>query len=65
MLRAATDPAATGGQFYGPGGRFEQIGPPVPVRAAARALDVDAQRRLWAIAEEFTGVTYSLPGGPA
>ncbi|WP_046317320.1 oxidoreductase [Mycobacterium sp. UM_Kg1] len=65
ILRAATDPAATGGRFYGPGGRFEQIGPPVPVRAAGRALDVDAQRRLWAIAEELTGVTYSLPGGPA
>ncbi|QZA07715.1 SDR family NAD(P)-dependent oxidoreductase [Mycolicibacter heraklionensis] len=65
MLRAATDPAATGGQFYGPGGRFEQIGPPVLVRAAGRACDPDAQRRLWTVAEELTGVTYSLTRDPA
>ncbi|WP_409427715.1 oxidoreductase [Mycobacterium sp. SMC-11] len=65
MLRAATDPAATGGEFYGPGGRFEQIGPPVLVRAAGRAGDTEAQQRLWAIAEALTGVTYSLTRDPA
>ncbi|MCV7382279.1 SDR family NAD(P)-dependent oxidoreductase [Mycolicibacter longobardus] len=65
MLRAATDPAAVGGQFYGPGGRFEQIGPPVLVRAAGRAQDVDAQQRLWKIAEELTGVTYVLTREPS
>ena len=58
ILRAATDPAATGGQFYGPGGRFEQIGPPVLVRAAGRACAVEAQQRLWKIAEDLTGVSY-------
>lgn len=58
MLRAATDPDAAGGQFYGPGGRFEQIGPPVLVGAAGRAQDVEAQQRLWKIAEDLTGVTY-------
>ncbi|OBK87326.1 oxidoreductase [Mycolicibacter sinensis] len=63
MLRAATDPTAAGGQFYGPGGRFEQIGPPVLVRAAGRAHDVDAQQRLWKIAEDLTGVTYALTRG--
>lgn len=65
ILRAATDPAAAGGQFYGPGGRFEQIGPPVLVRAAGRAHDVDAQRRLWTIAEELTGVSYPMSVGPS
>lgn len=60
MLRAATDPAAVGGQFYGPGGRFEQIGLPVLVRAAGRAHDVQAQQRLWKIAEDLTGVSYPL-----
>lgn len=65
MLRAATDPAAAGGQFYGPGGRFEQIGPPVLVRAAGRAGDVEVQRRLWRIAEELTGVTYALAPDPS
>lgn len=65
MLRAATDPSATGGQFYGPGGRFEQIGPPVLVRAAGRAYDVEVQQRLWKVAEELTGITYPLPRDPA
>lgn len=65
MLRAATDPAATGGQFYGPGGRFEQIGSPVLVRAAGRAQDVEAQQRLWRIAEDLTGVTYRLTPAPS
>jgi len=65
MLRAATDPAATGGQFYGPGGRFEQIGPPVLVRAPRRAHDAEAQQRLWTIAEELTGVTYPLTREPS
>ncbi|MEB3069153.1 oxidoreductase [[Mycobacterium] vasticus] len=60
MLRAATDPVATGGQFYGPGGRFEQIGSPVLVRAAGRAQDVDAQQRLFKIAEDLTGVSYPV-----
>jgi len=60
MLRAATDAAATGGQFYGPGGRFEQVGPPVLVRAAGRAHDIDVQQRLWRVAEDLTGVTYPL-----
>ncbi|GFG87206.1 oxidoreductase [Mycolicibacter algericus] len=65
MLRAATDPAAAGGQFYGPGGRFEQIGPPVLVRAAGRAHDVEAQQRLWQIAEDLTGVSYPLTREPS
>ncbi|KKC00021.1 oxidoreductase [Mycolicibacter arupensis] len=65
MLRAATDPDAAGGQFYGPGGRFEQIGPPVLVRAAGRACDPDSQLRLWQAAEELTGVSYSLTRDPA
>ncbi|MDQ2629154.1 MAG: oxidoreductase [Actinomycetota bacterium] len=65
MLRAATDRGVTGGQFYGPGGRFEQIGPPVLVRAAGRAHDVEAQQRLWQIAEDLTGVSYPLTRGPS
>lgn len=63
VLRAATDPAATGGQFYGPGGRFELVGPPELVRTASRARDTAVQARLWDIAERLTGVSYRL--GPA
>lgn len=62
VLRAVTDPAAAGGQFYGPGGRYEYVGAPVLVRAATRAHDTDAQKRLWALAEDLTGVIYPLSG---
>lgn len=56
-LRAATDPDAYGGQFYGPSGRGGIAGPPVPTRPACRALDEDAQARLWHLSESLTGVT--------
>ena len=59
-LRAATDPTAYGGEFYGPSHRFEISGPPVPVRPSRRALDEVEQRRLWAVSVEHTGVEYPL-----
>jgi NAD(P)-dependent dehydrogenase (short-subunit alcohol dehydrogenase family) len=57
-LRAATDPAARGGEYYGPGGRFEFTGPPVRVESSARSHDVADQRRLWEVSERLTGVGY-------
>ena len=65
-LRAATDPAASGGEYYGPGGRREYTGHPVPVSSSAASRDVAAQRRLWAESERMTGVRYRLrvPSGP-
>jgi len=61
VLRAATDPAARGGEFYGPGGRFGLTGPPVLTRATPQVYDGDLQDRLWAASEELTGVRYHLP----
>jgi NAD(P)-dependent dehydrogenase (short-subunit alcohol dehydrogenase family) len=58
-LRAATDPAAEGGQYYGPPGRLQFTGPPAVVRSSDRSYDVEAQRRLWAESERLTGVTYA------
>ena len=58
-LRAATDPSAYGGEFYGPS-RFEVHGPPVPVRPSRRALDEEEQERLWDVSVEHTGVEYPL-----
>jgi NAD(P)-dependent dehydrogenase (short-subunit alcohol dehydrogenase family) len=58
-VRAATDPAAAGGDYYGPAGFGEFTGPPRLVRSSARSRDEAAQRRLWAISEELTGVTYA------
>jgi NAD(P)-dependent dehydrogenase (short-subunit alcohol dehydrogenase family) len=59
-LRAATDPAVAGGDYYGPAGFGEFAGPPRLVRSSSRSHDEAAQRRLWAVSEELTGVTFAL-----
>lgn len=60
-LRAATDPRAAGGEYYGPGGPGHFTGPPTRHRAPARAHDRAAQRHLWTLSERVTGVAYGLP----
>jgi NAD(P)-dependent dehydrogenase (short-subunit alcohol dehydrogenase family) len=57
-LRAALDPTARGGEYYGPGGPFGLTGPPVRVASSAASHDAAAQRRLWELSEELTGVAY-------
>ncbi|MBT3164480.1 SDR family NAD(P)-dependent oxidoreductase [Streptomyces sp. Vc74B-19] len=59
-LRAATDPAVRGGQYYGPGGRLEVRGHPRLVESSAASHDRDLQRRLWTVSEELTGVTFPV-----
>lgn len=59
-LRAATDPAVTGGQYFGPDGWQQQRGHPVPVRSSRQSHDQEIQRRLWAVSEELTGVSYRV-----
>jgi len=59
-LRAATDPHVRGGQYYGPDGFRETRGYPTLVQSSAQSHDADTQRRLWAISEELTGVTYPV-----
>lgn len=59
-LRAATDPAALGGQYYGPGGWGEIRGYPNPVASSPGSYDLAVQQRLWAVSEELTGVTFSV-----
>ena len=46
-LRAATDPNAQSGQYYGPDGLGEQRGHPKVVDSSAQSHDEDIQRRLW------------------
>ncbi len=60
ILRAATDPAAIGGTYYGPGGLFQLTGYPVVVRSSSRSLNNEAQRRLWAESEQLTQISYPL-----
>jgi NAD(P)-dependent dehydrogenase (short-subunit alcohol dehydrogenase family) len=57
-LRAATDPAVVGGEYFGPDGLGEQRGHPRVVGRSRRAQDVDVARRLWTVSEELTGVRY-------
>jgi NAD(P)-dependent dehydrogenase (short-subunit alcohol dehydrogenase family) len=59
-LRAATDPAAQGGQYYGPDGIGEQRGYPKVVRSSKQSHDQALQRRLWEVSEELTGVVYPV-----
>ncbi|MFC4585999.1 oxidoreductase [Sphaerisporangium corydalis] len=57
-VRAAVDPAARGGEYYGPPGRLQFTGHPERVESSARSYDTAAQRRLWEESERLTGVVY-------
>ncbi len=59
-LRAATDPAASGGQYFGPDRLLETRGRPVVVRSSRRSQDRALAARLWAISEQLTGVSAPL-----
>jgi NAD(P)-dependent dehydrogenase (short-subunit alcohol dehydrogenase family) len=59
-LRAATDPAVLGGQYYGPDGLGQTRGYPKLVGSSRKSHDVNLQRRLWAVSEELTGVVYPV-----
>ncbi|SEO97343.1 hypothetical protein SAMN04489732_10335 [Amycolatopsis saalfeldensis] len=60
-LRAATDPAAVNGDFFGPGGFLGIVGAPAKTRSGGASHDEDLQRQLWKVSEESTGVTYHFP----
>jgi NAD(P)-dependent dehydrogenase (short-subunit alcohol dehydrogenase family) len=57
-LRAACDPSARSGDYFGPSGRFEVGGPPVKVPSSAASHDSEAARKLWKVSEALTGVAY-------
>ena len=63
-VRAAVDPTATGGQYYGPDGRNEWTGHPIQDRSSERSYDTEAQARLWELSEQETGVSYPLGHSP-
>src|SRR6185295_20380045 len=60
-LRAATDRGVIGGQYFGPDGFGEQRGYPKVVASSRVSHDIDAQRRLWTVSEQLTGVTFPVP----
>jgi short chain dehydrogenase len=62
-LRAATDPSAQGGQYFGPRRyglrRWFYTGYPAAVESSARSRDQADQARLWQLSERLTGVSYA------
>jgi NAD(P)-dependent dehydrogenase (short-subunit alcohol dehydrogenase family) len=60
-LRAATDPQAAGGDYYGPNGFLQMRGYPKRVDMVKQARNADDAARLWNISEDLTGVHFQLP----
>jgi len=60
-LRAATDPEAAGGVYYGPNGFLQMRGYPKRIDMVKRAHNAGDAARLWEISEDLTGVRYNLP----
>ena len=57
-LRAAVDPAAVSGSYWGPSRFFELNGPPVAAHIPEGARDAAVAARLWELSERLTGVTF-------
>ncbi len=64
-LRAATDPSATSGSYWGPRGLTGMNGPPAPAHVADRAQDLAVAARLWEVSEKLTNVAFEFPSSPA
>ena len=65
-LRAATDPSAQSGEYFGPRRyglrRRFYTGYPAVVDSSARSHDEADQARLWQVSEQLTGVSYAALG---
>jgi NAD(P)-dependent dehydrogenase (short-subunit alcohol dehydrogenase family) len=61
-VRALLDPAAQGGQLWGPR-VFRSKGAPALERPTAAMTSRETAGRLWALSEEAAQVTWSLPAG--
>jgi NAD(P)-dependent dehydrogenase (short-subunit alcohol dehydrogenase family) len=57
-LRAAVDPEARGGDYYGPRGFYEMRGLPKQVGTIPAARSEADGERLWQVSEKLTGVGY-------
>jgi NAD(P)-dependent dehydrogenase (short-subunit alcohol dehydrogenase family) len=64
-LRAAVDPSARNGAYFGPSGPLEMSGSPKRARLPGRALDAGVAQKLWVRSEELTGAAFPLPASPA
>ena len=58
QLRAATDPGAENGDYFGPDGKGEWRGKPTRVSASSIARDPSAAQTLWDRSQSLTGVRF-------
>lgn len=57
-LRAATDPDAISGDYFGPDGFREMRGNPVKVKSNAMSLNAQKAEQLWTLSEKLTDIKY-------
>lgn len=57
-LRAATDPNAWGGQFFGPSNFGQSRGAPVVVASNDASYDAATAANFWDVSQDLTGVSY-------
>jgi len=57
-LRAAIDPSAKGGQYYGPDGSGETSGYPIVVQSNRASHNKPDALQLWQVSEDLTGVKF-------
>jgi len=57
-IRAAVDPQAKGGEYYGPDGFMQQGGYPIVVQSSKASHNLGDAQKLWQVSEELTGVTF-------
>jgi NAD(P)-dependent dehydrogenase (short-subunit alcohol dehydrogenase family) len=57
-LRAAVDPDAKGGDYYGPDGKGEKSGHPVLVDSNAASKNEEDARKLWEESQRLTGIQF-------
>lgn len=59
-IRAAVDPNAKGGEYYGPAGKNGKKGYPIKVDSNALSHDAEIAEKFWKLSEELTGVKIKL-----
>jgi len=57
-LRAATDPTANSGDYFGPDGFREIRGNPIKVESNAKSHDKNSAKKLWELSEKLTGIKF-------
>lgn len=60
IIRAATDPEAKGGDYYGPTKLMGNRGFPEKVRSNKKSYNLEDAKKLWEVSEELTGIKFEI-----